>query len=327
ELRTHELVRQLHTAAVFALGRLGEAEAGLKALCNDIPTAFNFLCLARTLAAKRDQRGAFFALADGTDRFPLHIPLTLEFAALCQRVEATDAANSLLDSIKHAFVDDRYALTPRQREIDRVIEGRLTARDQDSAMADVDVWQDLCQRLSGFTEFQDAHAALATAFHYKLAELLNGSASETTAVIEFGTVCGHTVATMAARFPHVHFIGISLSPIIKELNDKRFYAGNLTFTADDVMNVLGRSDLGARQLLFHGAVARYCYPAMLAGLYARCRELGMQHLLISEELDFDRIDLRFHEPGKFPRATRVGGNGRFLHDFKALLEGSSYRIR
>src|SRR5262249_10482987 len=97
--------------------------------------------------------------------------------------------------------------------------------------------------------------------------------------------------------------------------------------ADDVMNVLGRSDLGARQLLFHGAVARYCYPAMLAGLYARCRELGMQHLLISEELDFDRIDLRFHEPGKFPRATRVGGNGRFLHDFKALLEGSSYRIR
>src|SRR5262245_2877031 len=119
ELRTHELVRQLHTAAVFALGRLGEAEAGLKALCNDIPTAFNFLCLARTLAAKRDQRGAFFALADGTDRFPLHIPLTLEFAALCQRVEATDAANSLLDSIKHAFVDDRYALTPRQREIDR----------------------------------------------------------------------------------------------------------------------------------------------------------------------------------------------------------------
>ncbi len=328
--QTHELGRQLHAAAVFALGRLDEAEAGLKALCNDIPTAFNFLCHARTLTAKGDERGPFFVLADGMDRFPTHVALTLEFATLFQRIEATEAANSLLDSIKHIFVDDRYALAPRQHEIDQAIDSGVTApageHDSGSSTADMDTWQGLYQRLSTFTEFQDAHAALATAFQHEFAELLNGPASKTTAVIEFGTLCGRALAGMAAQFPHVHFIGVASSPRIKEFNDSSFHASNLTFTADDIMNVLARNNLGTRPLLFHGDAARHCYPAMLAGLYARCCELGMRHLLISEELDFDRIDLRFHEPGKFPRATRIGGNGGFLHDFKALLEGSGYRI-
>ena len=41
---------------------------------------------------------------------------------------------------------------------------------------------------------------------------------------------------------------------------------------------LVHTDFGTNPILFHGDVAGLCRPTFLAGLYARCRELGTRHI-------------------------------------------------
>ena len=69
-LKSHELHRQMEASLAFAAGRLQDAEHGFRALCTDLPSPFNFECSARTHLANNNQRDAFAALTDGTDRFP-----------------------------------------------------------------------------------------------------------------------------------------------------------------------------------------------------------------------------------------------------------------
>ena len=106
----------------------------------------------------------------------------------------------------------------------------------------------------------------------------------------------------------------------------RVIGRNLTFTINQWPIALTPDVVGKGSLLFHAGIEDKSYPAKLAQLYSRCRALGVGHLVIGETLDFDRDSLRYHDAGQFPRKTRLGGRGRFLHDFKTLLDDAGYVI-
>src|SRR5262249_59500727 len=114
--RSHELAHQMAAGVSFGAGRVDDGIEGFKALCADLPTAFNFACYARTLLASGDQRNAFKVLTDAADRYPLDVNLAVELATFFHRIGDAEAANVALDPVRHTFLEDREVLKPAQED-------------------------------------------------------------------------------------------------------------------------------------------------------------------------------------------------------------------
>jgi hypothetical protein len=102
--------------------------------------------------------------------------------------------------------------------------------------------------------------------------------------------------------------------------------GAITRTVEAGPATMTAEAAGAHVLLSQTADAGNCYPAMLTQFYRRCGELGIKHLLVGETIDFDRDSLRYHARGEFPRTSRLGGGGRFLHDYCKMLDDAGYAL-
>ncbi len=326
-LKSHELHRQVEASLAFTAGRLQDAEHGFRALCTDLPSPFNFECSARTHLANNNQRDAFAALTDGTDRFPTDTALNVQLATFFIRIGDVEAANVALDAVRHAFVSQSFALEHLRRDVDLAMAHveRLQAADG-AEQHSADAWWGQWRRFTNCNQFQDALVALGMAFESALAGILDTKSDETTSVIELGIGCGHTLASVARQHPQIRFFAIDPTRSTTQFNERMFRADNLTFLGGDVMAHLVHTDFGANPILFHGDVAGLCRPEFLAGLYARCRELGTRHILIAEDMDFDRITLRYHEADDTWDRVQIGSAGRLLHNFKALLHDAGYAI-
>lgn len=324
-LASHELYRQAAATRAFASGLLDQSIREWKQISDDVPAPFNLACYARALIANNDKRHAFTVLADGVERFPRDVLLAVELSAFFLRLGDTDAANVALDAVRHAFLDERSALTQQQTDLDRDIDqGRLADRKYGGEPSSAaEVWQNQHRWQSRCTEFQNQREAAIRAM---IARIVQDSKGDITTVIEFGCFCGDSLVKLARQLPQVQFIGLSEGELITGLNSRLIDSNNPAFAIDRGPNALTPDMAGNRTLLFHAGIEDKSYPAKLAQLYGRCRELGVGHLIIAQILDFDRDSLSYHDPGQFPRITRLGGRGRFLHDFKKLLDDAGYAI-
>jgi hypothetical protein len=259
-LATHDLYRQAAAARALAAGRLHESAAAWQRISDSVPSSFNLACYGRVLVASDDRRNAFAVLADAVELYPRSALLSTELAMFFMRLGDVESANVALGAVRHAFLDERSALTDQQAELDRAIDEARVGRPDDASNP------------SGSERARDAAARTL------MARIMSDSGGELTGMVE---------------------------------------AKPATLNADQA---------GSHVLLYQAAAAESCYPAQLAQFYRRCNELGIKHLVMSETLDFDRTDLRYHKPGEFPRITRLGGGGRLLHDFKRLLADAGYSI-
>jgi hypothetical protein len=114
---------------------------------------------------------------------------------------------------------------------------------------------------------------------------------------------------------------------LRRLTERIIAASKGTVTAFEFGSGKPITDLTAKHMLVsHTTGVERCYPATLAQLYHHCRALHVKHLVVGQAVDFDRDSLRYHALGEFPRVTRLGGGGRFLHDFGKLLDDAGYLI-
>ena len=324
-LKPHELYRQTEAAMSFAAGRLEDAERGFKLLCTDLPSAFNFACCARVHLARNNQRDAFAALTDGTDRFPTDVALNLELAAFFMRIGDVEAANFALAPVKHAFVGESFALSHLRDDVDLAVK-HVQRSQPEGAKAESDAWWEQWRSFAHRNEFQDPVVALGEALERALVDILNKQSGDTTSVIEFGVGCAHTLASVARRYPHIRFVGIDHTRSANQFNESVFRADNLTFLTGDTMHHLTHAEFGGKPILFHGDVGGKSHPAMLASLYEKCRDLGTRHILAVEELDFDCINLRYHDADDPSNNLRMSSAGRLMHNFPRLLQAAGYII-
>jgi hypothetical protein len=327
--KSQELHRQMGASLAFAAGRLQDAERGFETLSSDFPSSFNFVCRARTHLANSNQRDAFAVLTDGTDRFPTDTALNLELATFFMRIGDVEAANMALEPVRHAFVGQRFALDHLRDDIDLAVAYVQQSQGTDGAASEkqfADAWWAQWRRFASCNPFQDAAVALGAAFEGALADILDGQTYEATSVVEFGVGCAHTLAMLARRYPRVRFFGIDHTRSSNQFNECVYQADNLVFLTGDAIYHLAHADLGAKPILFHGNASGRCHPGLLASVYERCRILGIGHLLIAEDLDFDCLNLRYHKAGDPSHKVRISCTGHLLHDFTSLFQAAGYLV-
>jgi hypothetical protein len=321
-LAAHELYRQAAATRDFARGLLDQSLDAWKQISTDLPTPFNLACYARALGAKGDRRNAFFVLADAVDRHPRSAPLARDFAMFFAQLGEVEAANKALEPIRHTLLEERNGLAQQQVELDRSIdEGRTANQAGDESV--ITLWPEQHRRLSQRTEFQDPLVARDAALRRTIGDILRTDGTITT-VIEFDTICADTIVRLAHEHAKTKFVSLAEDDAAA-LNAPLLDGTNASRASGGVGALLALA-AGSHALLFHAGTADTTYPAKLAQLYGRCRELGIRHLVVGELVDFDRDRLLYHAPGSYPRVTRLGGGSRFLHDFKTLLGDAGYVV-
>src|SRR5262249_6308082 len=331
--KKHELRDHVLAAASFGCGDRARARTMFEHTVKKFPTKFNVLSAARAALALDDQERANVLLTDGLNAFPLDLFLTMELATLRYQQGNVDAANELAQTVRDHFAAERQALEPLQREIEQAIAGdRLTKTIEHDIYTDdfvVDNWLFYWRSYTGFNEFQDGNVALDVGIRTEIERLLAGPLRDTTTFIDFGAFCGYTIATLAKRFPNIHFIGIHRPEVVRVLNEQTFQAPNIEFIAGDILELLdsGRN-FGGRPVLFHSRTAVFCYPAFLTLLYRKSRERRIRNIVFQEgSTFFSRWHLRFFRDGEYPQVSMAGRDSTILHDYRTILSSAGFAIK
>lgn len=322
---SHELYRQAKATQSLVTGPAGEAASGWRQVSDDAPSPFNLACYARALMAGGNRRQAFSVLADGVERYPKDVLLARELARFFVRLGDTDAANIALDAVRHTFLDERNALAEQQVALDQVLDEARSADQKHETGASIsrhDLWQLQCRQFTQ-PEFHNPLAAQDAAVR-RMVERIVRETGDIARVIELDTLCAETLVRLSRDLKDIECIGIAESQAIS-MNRALMSDRGPVLLQDDGPSTLASAVAQGRPLILHLGAERF-YPTGLTQLYGQCKALGVKHLIVAELVDFDRDSLRYHQAGKYPRVTRLGREGRRLHDLQKLLDGAGYSV-
>ena len=144
-------------------------------------------------------------------------------------------------------------------------------------------------------------------------------------VANFGCFCASTELTLSKEFPDVQFHGIDRAPLIKNLNDEHFKTVNTTYFADDMLRWFEHASPVKKGMLVHMRTAVYCLPVFLEKLYRLARSKGYRHVLLLENVGFDRNTLTYPEFDTGFQSFMLR-NWILVHDYPALLNRCGYEV-
>jgi tetratricopeptide (TPR) repeat protein len=328
----HYLFTIIEGSSHFAHGRLGAAADTFGKLAERDPTVLNILCFARTLLALGDDEKAIGVLQRALTVHPQDQYICMELATACYCIGRLDEANKVAQAVLPAFAGEHTAIEGLQKEIDEAIVTRALEKtvDQDVYTDDfvADTWWFYYRSYTTAHEFRDGNVELDSGIRREVVRLLKSELADASTFIDFGAFCGFTIAKLAEEFPGIRFIGIDRPEYAKKLNDLAFPLPNVEFVAGNILDLLDRTDLGSRPVLFHSRTAVFCYPAFLDLLYGKAKTRGVKDVVFQEgSTFFSRWHLKFYELGKYPAISMAGRGATFLHDYPTLLKRQGYSIQ
>lgn len=154
-------------------------------------------------------------------------------------------------------------------------------------------------------------------------EIIASQAIDT--VANFGCFCASNEQILSSEFPGVQFHGIDRAPLIKSLNDEHFKTSNTTYYVDDMLHWLEHTSPVKNGMLVHMRTAVYALPAFLEKLYRLARSKGYRHVLLLENVGFDRNTLTYpvFDTGFQSFMLR---NWILVHDYPAILKRCGYYV-
>jgi hypothetical protein len=319
----HELVRQAQAASSYASSHLADSQLQWERLCAEIPSSFNLTRLARVNIAMNDLMGAFATLADGLRRYPDDLELGLEQAIFFRRLGDVANANASLSHISHLLLRGQHAMDGQLPSLQATAAHELKSGLLPFSVAEqARVWEtsDAELRLS-------AHQHSWPAIYETACNVLDTlkSDGQVATVVEFATVSGRGLSSLAKGDRGVRFFGVCLGALWRTLNERTFgQPHGVAFLASETIETSAVSTIDVAMCLTdHHLVPLQSFAEFLN----RCRELGARYVVATEPLDFDLAKLRFGEPGTGGEVTVNGASGRPFYDTQGLLEAAGYRVR
>ena len=140
------------------------------------------------------------------------------------------------------------------------------------------------------------------------------------ASLNSGPAAGQNLTALAKALTTIRFVGIVEANRVKELNDSVSGMDNLTFVTGPLSEFLVPDTADGCSIVFHNRVAEGTPPSVLGQLYSDCHEFAVRNILVSERMDFDLIDLRFYESGKYPGLCARRWRRRSLVLFQVTIQ-------
>jgi hypothetical protein len=324
EFGRHLLFHLLVGAVRFARGNIGGATAKFEEISSRDPDRLALMCLGRTRATTGNETAARAAFALGLQKFIDDPFFAFETAASYFR--EGDSANANRAIGHHQSTDSSpNALV---LEIADAVARRTLLRSGDDDVYDDafvrSIWHGYFDEFARFSRFQHPAAWLGHAIEAELGEII--SCSQIDHVIDFGVFCAHPIHALAVRFPDVRFDGVDRQELIRDLNQVAFAAPNISYHAADIIEFLGRMNVGRNTMLFHSRTACLCYPEFLRTFYSECARRGVRHIWMYEGYALAH-DRRYYSFDELPAVSVAARSIMFIHDYPRLLAEAGYAVR
>jgi hypothetical protein len=305
------------------------------------PSRLNYLLLARAMKWNKNVHANILnTLETGMRRNPADSTLPIALATTIFLNGNTSEANRILSSVK-TYVESSARqqqpyLKEMQEELNRAISEKLLVRPKgfnkdgyrEENIRDT-FWEDYWCEMNLLNRSQFGRGFISEIFQERISAVLSGIGNHIGTVINFGVMCGYPDYALAKRFPQVTFIGVDREIATAELNRKAFILPNLKFYAGDITDLLPNLMAGKNSgetLLFHARTTTLIYPEWVKRFYRLCFDVGVEHLLLYENLSLSKTLLRFIDLEQISEDAILFQNGQYIHNYPQYLEAAGFQL-
>lgn len=340
EFGNEELYLQALGAKKFQIGNFEDAVNVFKRLKEKNPSRLNYFLLSRAMRWANVEEAKIVSLLE--EGLQYHKDNYLHIFALAASnflAGKTQAANKLLDSIRFQVRDlikkEHPLLDGMKKELAEALDNKLLERKvlkgyvpyTEENIRDL-YWEDYFCEMMMQSKSQMGFGFVTWMHQENVGNMLLNIKPDIKTVIDFGVLCAHPDYNLSKRFPNVNFIGIDRETTTAKFNKKSFQNSNVEYMADDILKSLPgiMKKYPKPYLLFHARTVNLIYPEWAKQFYKKCAELGVDYLLIYENIGLSKTHFQYYDYDQMPEDSIVFQNGQFIHNYKKFLQEAGYKI-
>lgn len=292
--------------------------------------------LVRCLSEQDRHGEALTLLTDNEPVLAAYPALIKKLAALYFMTGDTEAASRTAGAIRSWCSDE---LLQTVTESNEVMDSYLLMTPEDrrvATKAEIDPYRDPAFQARAWLSYANEACQSTSRYQSSLLYLDNlirsligisvNRAPGVDTVLTFGALFGLMESRLAQDFPALTVLGYDRSLISKGMNSQYFQAPNLHFLGGDFGPAVKPYVRDRRTLLFHGRTGTLMYPDELGNLYDTCRDIGIQRILLAEDVNFNLATGHFPNFAGSNRKSLLLGGHVMLHDYPHYLERSGYHV-
>ena len=345
--KNQDLYLELLATAYYAKGDLKRAFDSFSLLNQQVPSAENYLSMARCSMYFQSTESTIAVLRQGLQKYPGNPPLVLSLANTYFKMGDVQTANKTLTELSPGVVEDikmkAHNLEILSAEVKDALSKKLTVRPVENLgfqkyteESVQNYWETLFYHFTAKNRFQHGWSDLCFVTEKMIKDYLR-KYPDIRNILNFGVFCGVPDFNVAKEFPEKKFIGVDREVKTKQLNESAFNLPNLSFEALDMIDItyddrkevkdfIAKEIRNGEMMVFHARTTTLIYPEAVKKFYKSCADLKVKYIALYENMGMSREFMKYFDFDDMPQDAIPFFSIMMIHNYKKYLEDAGYEI-